>query len=61
MATMKGHKGRVNGLSVHPTGKIAISVGKDKTLRLWNLMTGRKASATKLREGMVYLRTCVIG
>ena len=52
MTTMKGHKGRVNGLSVHPTGKIAISVGKDKTLRLWNLMTGRKASATKLREGM---------
>lgn len=53
MATMKGHKGRVNGLSVHPSGKIAISVGKDKTLRLWNLMTGRKASANKLGEGNI--------
>jgi protein MAK11 len=52
MATMKGHKGRVNGLCVHPSGKIAISVGKDKALRLWNLMTGRKASANKLGEGM---------
>jgi len=51
MATMKGHKGRVNGLCVHPSGKIAISVGKDKALRLWNLMTGRKASAHKLGEG----------
>ena len=51
MATMKGHKGRVNGLCVHPTGKIAVSVGKDKALRLWNLMTGRKASANKLGEG----------
>jgi protein MAK11 len=61
MATMKGHKGRVNGLSVHPTGKIAISVGKDKTLRLWNLMTGRKASATKLREGMLYFMIRLIG
>src|SRR5271170_6347247 len=53
MATMKGHKGRVNGLCVHPTGKIAISVGKDRALRLWNLMTGRKASANKLGEGSV--------
>ena len=52
MATMKGHKGRVNGLCVHPTGKIAVSVGKDKALRLWNLMTGRKASANKLGEGI---------
>lgn len=51
MATMKGHKGRVNGLCVHPTGKIAISVGKDRALRLWNLMTGRKASANKIGEG----------
>ena len=48
---MKGHKGRVNGMCVHPTGKIAVSVGKDKSLRLWNLMTGRKASVTKLGEG----------
>ena len=41
MATMKGHKG----------SKIAISVGKDTALRLWNLMTGRKASVNKLGEG----------
>ena len=53
MATMKGHKGRVNGICVHPTGKIAVSVGKDRALRLWNLMTGRKASNTKLGEGMI--------
>jgi len=57
MATMKGHKGRVNGLCVHPSGKIAISVGKDKALRLWNLMAGRKASANKLGEGSI-LRLC---
>ena len=55
MATMKGHKGRVNGICVHPTGKIAVSVGKDKALRLWNLMTGRKASNTKLGEGMTFV------
>ena len=57
MATMKGHKGRINGLCVHPSGKVAISVGKDKALRLWNLMAGRKASANKLGEGSI-LRLC---
>ena len=50
LSELKGHKGAINGISVHPSGKIAISVGDDKTLRLWNLMTGRKASVLKLRE-----------
>lgn len=48
LAELKGHKGSVNDLSIHPSGKVAISVGEDKTLRLWNLMTGRKASVLKL-------------
>jgi protein MAK11 len=61
MATMKGHKGRVNGMCVHPSGKIGISVGKDKALRLWNLMTGRKASANKLGEGIFSIVTCLTG
>lgn len=49
LAEMKGHKGPINDLSIHPSGKIGISVGKDKTLRLWNLMTAKKASILKLR------------
>eukprot|EP00050_Salpingoeca_kvevrii_P014710 m.39152 g.39152 ORF g.39152 m.39152 type:complete len:505 (-) comp5929_c0_seq1:170-1684(-) len=40
---MKGHKGPVNDLSVHPEGKLALSVGRDKTVRTWNLLTGRSA------------------
>lgn len=40
-------------LSIHPSGKIAISAGGDRTLRLWNLMTCRKASVLKVgREGI---------
>ncbi|KAK9448687.1 WD40-repeat-containing domain protein [Limtongia smithiae] len=51
LADMKGHKGAVNDISVHPSGKIALSVGRDRTLRLWNLMTAKNASLLKLRNG----------
>ncbi|CCG85144.1 Shk1 kinase-binding protein 15 [Taphrina deformans PYCC 5710] len=40
--------GIVNDLSIHPSGKICISVGRDRNVRLWNLVTGKKAAAFKL-------------
>ncbi|KAI7908055.1 WD40-repeat-containing domain protein [Cokeromyces recurvatus] len=57
LKTLKGHKGRVNSLAIHPTGKIALSVSADRTVIVWNLMTGRKASVNKLgkEEPMVVL------
>ncbi|KAJ3513106.1 hypothetical protein NMY22_g15142 [Coprinellus aureogranulatus] len=33
LRALKGHKGRVNAVAVHPSGKVALSVGKDKTLQ----------------------------
>ncbi|XP_067004362.2 p21-activated protein kinase-interacting protein 1-like [Anabrus simplex] len=43
------HKGSaVTSLSVHPSGKIALSVGRDGRLRTWNLIKGRQAYATHL-------------
>ncbi|XP_013410594.1 p21-activated protein kinase-interacting protein 1-like [Lingula anatina] len=48
--TLKGHKGPVLSVSVHPSGKLALSVGKDKTLRTWNLITGRAAFITNIKE-----------
>lgn len=45
----KNHKradaiGGINDLAVHPSGKIALSVARnERTVRLWNLLTGRKA------------------
>ncbi|KAK9766846.1 Protein mak11 [Basidiobolus ranarum] len=54
LTTMKGHKGRVNSVSVHPSGRLALSVSSDRTLRIWNLLSGHKGTATKLgREGEV--------
>lgn len=46
---LKGHKGRINDLAIHPSGKVAVSVSNDKTIRLWNLMSAKKASALKLK------------
>lgn len=40
--------GTVNDLSIHPSGKICLSVGTDRNVRLWNLVTGKKAAAHKL-------------
>ncbi|GAB5585580.1 Protein mak11 [Umbelopsis nana] len=54
LKTMKGHQGRINSISIHPSGKIALSVSADKTVRLWNLMTAHKASVHKIgKEGLV--------
>ncbi|GCC19182.1 hypothetical protein chiPu_0018252 [Chiloscyllium punctatum] len=33
LKTIRAHKGHVSSLSVHPSGKLALSVGTDKTLR----------------------------
>ncbi|KAH9962668.1 WD40-repeat-containing domain protein [Russula dissimulans] len=48
LRSLKGHKGRVNSVSVHPSGKVALSVGKDRTLYMWDLMRGRRAASMKL-------------
>lgn len=48
MPSMKGHTGRVNSVSVHPLGVLALSVSQDKTLRLWDLEKGVAAHTNKL-------------
>lgn len=47
----RAHKGSaVNYISVHPSGKLALSIGADMTLRTWNLINGRQAFATSLKN-----------
>lgn len=44
------HSGKaVGALAVHPSGKLALSVGRDGTLRTWNLVKGRQVYTTALR------------
>jgi WD40 repeat protein len=35
-----GHKGPIHDIAVHPSGKLALSVSKDNTMKLWNLVHG---------------------
>jgi hypothetical protein len=45
-----GHKDVVNGFSIHPSGKLAISVSNDHTMKLWNLVQGRCSFTRRLRS-----------
>jgi protein MAK11 len=53
---LKGHKGKVNQLAVHPSGRLALSVSDDKTMRTWNLLTGRCAYITRMPFEIVHVR-----
>jgi WD40 repeat protein len=44
-----GHNGPVHSLSIHPSGKLAVSVGRDKKLMTWNLIKGRTLYVTNLK------------
>ncbi|CCK71434.1 Mak11p KNAG_0H00180 [Huiozyma naganishii CBS 8797] len=47
---LKGHLKRVNDIAIHPSSRVAVSVSDDHSIRLWNLMTMKKAAVLKLRK-----------
>ena len=55
LRSLKGHKGRINSIAIHPSGKVALSVGKDRALRMWDLMRGKGVASTKLGQGNISL------
>lgn len=44
-----GHKEAINDIAVHPSGKLALSVSKDNTMKLWNLVHGRCGFTRRLK------------
>ncbi|KAL4235633.1 p21-activated protein kinase-interacting protein 1-like protein [Mactra antiquata] len=50
LRTLKGHKAAINYVNIHPSGKLALTVGRDKALHTWNLITGRSAFITNLHK-----------
>jgi|EP00900_Chrysochromulina_parva_P006361 protein MAK11 len=47
---MKGHKGAVHAIAIHPSGRAALSVAADSKLMLWNLTTGKCNYTAALAE-----------
>lgn len=43
VATLSGHAGRVRGLAVSADGSVAVSIGDDRTIRIWELDRPRLA------------------
>ncbi|XP_047310728.1 p21-activated protein kinase-interacting protein 1-like [Impatiens glandulifera] len=43
LKTIKAHKKGINDLSVHPSGKLALTVGRDACLSMMNLVRGRRS------------------
>lgn len=41
LKVMTGHHKEITALSVHPSGKLALSTSRDSTLRIWDLIKGR--------------------
>ncbi|KAJ2727201.1 60s ribosome biogenesis protein mak11 [Coemansia sp. Benny D115] len=44
LKVLRGHNAAVTDLAIHPTGKLALSVSTDRTIIVWNLLTGQRAS-----------------
>lgn len=48
LRTLRGHTGRINDACAHPSGRVALSVGADKTIRMWDLMRGVGSASVKI-------------
>lgn len=44
-----GHDKPVHSISPHPSGRMLLSTGADRTLRLWDLVEGRSAHITRTK------------
>lgn len=59
---LRGHKGPITSINLHSSGKLLLSVSKDKTLRAWNLIKGRCAYIINLKEmanQILWSPTCI--
>lgn len=55
LKALKGHRGEVTGLSMHPSGRIGLTCGRDSTVRLWNLVKGKCAHERRYKTTFIAL------
>ena len=54
--TLLKHNDGVIDVAVHPSGKLALTIGKDRKLVTWNLIKGRSAFVTNIKEIADFVR-----
>jgi WD40 repeat protein len=50
VATLKGHKEDINGLAFYPDGKTLVTAGRDGTVRLWDVTTGKEGKTLRKQD-----------
>ncbi|CAN6445354.1 unnamed protein product [Victoria cruziana] len=56
LKSMKAHKRGVNDLTVHPSGRVALSVGHDSCICMFNLINGRRSFSCRLQKEAEIIR-----
>merc|ERR1711860_36906 len=54
--TLCKHQAGVVAVAVHPSGKLALSVGRDRKLVTWNLIKGRTAYIVDVKEAAEFVK-----
>jgi len=54
--TLLKHNLGVIDIAVHPSGKMALTIGKDRKMVTWNLIKGRSAFVTNIKEVADFVR-----
>ena len=53
LQTLEGHSGRVNSVAFSPDGKLVASASDDRTVRLWDVVTGAALQTLEGHSGSV--------
>lgn len=61
MRPLRGHKGAVNAVQLHPSGRVALSVSRDHHLRLWDMVKGRSTYTARTDGGEEALTVDFLG
>lgn len=53
LSIKEAHGGRVEGICFHPSGKLALSIGSDRILNVWDLTVGKRLTQRALNASPI--------